>query len=125
PITHTYSCWVFMHNYVHDNNNPNVPGQGIASAAPTGTGLLLYGGRDNTIKDNVFADNGAWAIAFVTYPDTETPPDDVVAAGYDCRGGINAGPPSNACLFDDWGNAIVDNSFHHNGFFGNDSNADF
>ena len=29
PITHTHSCWVFMHNYVHDNNNPNVPSAGV------------------------------------------------------------------------------------------------
>ena len=28
PITHTQSCWVFIHNYVHDNNNPNVPAAG-------------------------------------------------------------------------------------------------
>jgi hypothetical protein len=125
PITHSYSCWVFMHNYVHDNNNPNVPGQGIAGAAPTGTGLLLYGGRDNTIMDNVFANNGAWGVAFVPYPDTETPPDDVVAAGAACQGGVNSGPPSNACLYDDWGNAIVGNTFHNNGTFGNNSNADF
>ena len=122
PITHTYSCWVFMHNHVHDNNNPNVPGAGIASAAPTGTGLLLYGGRDNTIKDNVFANNGAWGIAFVPYPDTETPPSDAVAAGAACRGGIQSGP---LCLYDDWGNAVTGNQFRHNGFFGNDSNSDF
>ena len=25
PITHTQSCWVFIHNNVHDNNNPDVP----------------------------------------------------------------------------------------------------
>ena len=31
PITHTHSCWVFMHNKVHDNNNPNVPNAGTAS----------------------------------------------------------------------------------------------
>ena len=132
PITHTYSCWVFMHNYVHDNNNPNVPGEGIASAAPTGTGLLLYGGRDDTIRDNFFARNGAWGVIFFTYPTTETPPPDVIAAGDDCRGGIKTGPPSNACIFDDWGNALLDNAFSDNGWFkrragpgGNASNADF
>ena len=38
PITHTHSCWVFIHNYVHDNNNPNVPRPGAASEGPTGTG---------------------------------------------------------------------------------------
>ena len=33
PITHTHSCWVFMNNFVHDNNNPNVPAAGSAAAA--------------------------------------------------------------------------------------------
>ena len=39
PITHTHSCWVFMDNYVHDNNNPNVPQVGQAGSTPLGTGL--------------------------------------------------------------------------------------
>jgi hypothetical protein len=124
PITHTYSCWVFMHNYVHDNNNPNVPAVGIAAAAPTGTGLLLYGGRNDTIMDNTFANNGAWGAIVFTYPDTETPPADVVAAGQDCRGGTGSGQ-AGVCSFDDWGNAIAGNTFQHNGYFGNASNADF
>ena len=38
PITHTRSCWVFIHNYVHDNNNPDVPAAGSAAAGPVGTG---------------------------------------------------------------------------------------
>ncbi|MBV9214151.1 MAG: hypothetical protein JOZ25_10965 [Actinobacteria bacterium] len=132
PITHTYSFWVFMDNYVHDNNNPNVLGVGIAAVAPVGTGLLLYGGRDDTVMHNRFSNNGAWAVVFLTYPDTETPPDDVIAAGDDCRGGVNAGPPSNACVYDDWGNAVLYNTFHNNGWFkqmasptgNNSSNAD-
>ena len=43
PITHTHSCWVFMHNYVHDNNNPNVPAAGSAAAGPVGTGISAAG----------------------------------------------------------------------------------
>ena len=120
PITHTHSCWVFMDNYVHDNNNPNVPGAGVAGAGPVGTGLSISGGRDDTIMNNRFENNGAWGIIFVPYPDTETPPQ-----GQNCQGGINAGPPSNACMFDDWGDAIVGNSFKGNGSFGNDTNGDF
>src|SRR5439155_8857898 len=58
------------------------------------------------------------------YPDTEAPPDDTVAAGAACRGGVSSGP-ANLCLYDDWGNAVVGNSFRHNGYFGNASNADF
>ncbi len=38
PITHTHSCWVFVHNYVHDNNDPNVPQSGESSSAPDGHG---------------------------------------------------------------------------------------
>jgi len=35
PITHTRSCWVFIHNDVHDNNNPNAPEAGSAAAGPS------------------------------------------------------------------------------------------
>jgi hypothetical protein len=122
-----------MHNYVHDNNNPNVPSVGIASNAPTGTGLFLYGGRNDTIMDNTFTNNGAWGAIVFTYPATDTPPPNAVAAGDDCKGGVGSGQSGNgACVFDDWGNAIVNNKFHNNGFFkssagpgGNLSNADF
>jgi hypothetical protein len=117
PITHTHSCWVFMHNYVHDNNNPNVPGSGAAAAGPTGTGMSISGARNNTVIDNRFENNGAWGIILVPYPDTETPP-----PGQNCQGGISG--PGDVCLFDDWGNEIAHNTFKHNGFFGNDSNGD-
>jgi hypothetical protein len=117
PITHTHSCWVFMNNYVHDNNNPNVPGAGVAAAGPVGTGMSISGARDNTIVGNRFENNGAWGVIFVPYPDTETPP-----PGQDCQGGVKSG---DLCLYDDWGNALLNNSFKHNGFFGNDTNGDF
>jgi hypothetical protein len=120
PITHTHSCWVFMHNYVHDNNNPNVPGIGVAGSGPIGTGISVSGGRNDTIMDNRFERNGSWGVIFVPYPDTETPP-----SGESCQGGIYAGPPTYFCLFDDWGNAIRGNTFTGNGFFGNDTNGDF
>jgi len=120
PITHTHSCWVFMNNYVHDNNDPNVPGAGAAAAGPVGTGMSISGGRDDTVMNNRFENNGAWGIILVPYPDTETPP-----PGQDCQGGIKTGPPSNLCLFDDWGNEIAGNTFKNNGFFGNDTNGDF
>ena len=120
PITHTHSCWVFIDNYVHDNNNPNVPGAGVAAAGPVGTGVSISGGRDDTIMNNRFENNGAWGIIFVPYPDTETPP-----PPENCQGGIYTQPPSYFCLFDDWGNAILGNTFLNNGGFKNDTNGDF
>ena len=83
PITHTHSCWVFIHNYVHDNNNPNVPAAGAAAAGPVGTGVSISGGRNDTVVDNRFVRNGAWGVIFVPYPDTETPPSDAPP----CKGG--------------------------------------
>src|SRR5207248_2345015 len=117
PITHTHSCWVFMHNYVHDNNDPNVPGAGVAAAGPVGTGMSISGARDNTVTNNRFENNGAWGIILVPYPDTETPP-----PGQNCQGGVNA--PNDTCLYDDWGNEIENNRFKGNGGFGNDTNGD-
>jgi hypothetical protein len=119
PITHTHSCWVFMHNNVHDNNNPYVPAAGAAAAGPVGTGMSVSGGRDDTIMDNTFSNNGAWGTIFVPYPDSETPPPEAP----NCAGGV--GGPGNACLYDDWGNALIGNTYSHNGFFGNPSNGDF
>jgi hypothetical protein len=119
PITGTNSCWVFMNNYVHDNNNPNVPGSGVASNGPVGTGMTVTGGRFDTVMNNRFVNNGAWGVLFLPYPDTETPPPDAP----NCAGGINT--TNNICLYDDWGDALKNNSFQNNGFFGNPTNGDF
>jgi hypothetical protein len=117
PITHTHSCWVFMHNYVHDNNNPNVPRAGEAAAGPVGTGMSISGGRNDTVMDNTFANNGAWGTILVPYPDSGAP----------CTGGqpdnLILGPGS--CLYEGWGNALIDNTYTNNGFFGNLTNGSF
>jgi hypothetical protein len=122
PVTHTISCWVFMHNYVHDNNNPQVPGRGAASAGPVGTGMSIAGGRFDTVMHNRFVDNGAWGVLLVPYPDDETPP-----PGQHCQGGTSDTILASfgfTCTFDDWGNQIFDNKFSNNGFFGNPTNGD-
>jgi hypothetical protein len=116
-ITHTHSCWVFMHNYVHDNNNPNVPFAGSAGAGPVGTGMSISGGRNDTVMDNTFKNNNAWGVALVAYPDNGPP----------CTGGTLNSPllGSGSCLFDEWGDALLHNSFSHNGEYGNPTNGDF
>jgi hypothetical protein len=115
-ITHTHSCWVFMDNYVHDNNNPNVPAAGNAAAGPVGTGMTLAGGRNDTVMDNRFVHNGAWGIVFV--PQLESGPP--------CRGGTLSGPLGpGSCLFDERNNALIHNVFSNNGFYRHPSNGDF
>jgi hypothetical protein len=120
PITHTHSCWVFTHNYVHDNNNADVPQSGSAAAGPTGTGMTIAGGRSDTVVGNVFANNGAWGVIFVPYPDNN-PPD----LGQTCSGTGGVFLAGLGCIYDPENDALVHNTFRHNGFLGNPGNADF
>ncbi|HUA96451.1 MAG TPA: hypothetical protein VMB82_13115 [Acidimicrobiales bacterium] len=122
PITHTDSCWVFMHNNVHNNNNPTVPAAGNASGGPTGTGMTVSGGHYDTVMDNTFATNGAWGTLFVPYPTSGTP-----TLGQKCTKvtGKETKTLGLGCVFDPGGNALVNNTYSHNGFFGNPSNGDY
>src|SRR5437588_255252 len=113
-ITHTHSCWVFMDNYVHDNDNPNVPRVGAAGSSPIGTGMSISGGRDETVMHNRFVRNAAWGVIVVPYVDSGSP----------CTGGTPGGLGAGSCLFDDWGTALIDNSFAANGTYGHPSNGD-
>ncbi|MBV9917494.1 MAG: hypothetical protein JO153_13400 [Solirubrobacterales bacterium] len=113
PITHTHSCWVFMNNYVHDNNNPNVPAAGSAAAGPVGTGMSISGGRNDAVMNNRFVNNNAWGVILVPYIDSGPP----------CTGG-NPNSPF-GCLFEEWGDALLNNRFSHNGSYGHPSNGDF
>lgn len=123
PITHTRSCWVFIHNYVHDNNNADVPAAGSAAAGPVGTGMTLSGGRNDTVMDNTFENNGAWGFLFVPYPDTGAPYE-----GKPCSywGGVEDTTALHlGCILDPEGDALRDNTFIHDGFFGNPTNGDY
>ena len=119
PITHSISCWVFMNNYVHDNNNANTPGSGTAGTSPLGTGVSISGGRFDTVMNNRIEHNGAWGLLLVPFPATETPPP--VAH---CEGGVQTGALGFGCLYDDWGNQVFENKFSKNGIYGNPTNGD-
>ena len=127
PVAGAPSCWVFYKNYVHDNNNPDVPSAGAAAAGPVGTGMTISGGRNDTIMDNRFVNNGAWGAAFVPYPDTETPPSDATP----CLGGtpnfsitLFGLPVIIRCWYEDSNDAMIGNTFTHDGFYGNPTNGD-
>ena len=120
PITHTHSCWVFMHNNVHDNNNPNAPKAGNASNGPLGTGMTVSGGRNDTVMDNTFSNNGAWGILFAPFPDSGKPD-----LGQTCSGTGGTEISGLGCVYEAYGNALLHNTFSHNGFFGNPSNSDY
>ena len=124
PITGTHSCTVFIHNYVHNNNNVNVPGQSEPppGSVPTnslpyaaaGTGIVIDGGRNDTMMDNLISDNDAWGVTVNPLLDSGPP----------CTGGTLDLNPAGSCLFDEWGDAILDNKFGKNGGYGHPTNGD-
>jgi len=81
------------------------------------------GARDNTIMNNRYVNNGSGGTSVVPYPDTETPPPDAP----NCAGGMSGTflGITVSCLYDDWGNALINNTYTNNGFFGNPTNGDF
>jgi len=120
PITHTRSCWVFMHNNVHDNDNPDAPEAGSAAAGPIGTGMTVSGARNVTVMDNTFSNNGAWGTLFVPYPDSGKP-----VLGQTCKGTGGFEMKGFGCVYEAEGDALRDNTYVNDGYFGNPSNADF
>jgi hypothetical protein len=120
PITRTISCWVLIHNYIHDNNSATVPAAGSAAAGPIGTGLTISGGRYDTVMDNTIVNNGAWGALFVPYAQKGTP-----SLHQTCTGSGGHQVPGFGCVLDPQGDALLHNTFRHNGYFGNPSNSDF
>jgi hypothetical protein len=120
PITHTNSCWVVIHNYLHNNNNSKAPAAGSAAAGPVGTGMTVSGGRFDTVTDNTIANNGAWGILFVPYAQAGKP-----SLHQTCTGSGGHKFPGFGCVLDPEGDALLGNTFSHNGYFGNPSNSDY
>src|SRR2546425_1251404 len=61
PAVHgAVGCTIFMNNYLHDNNNADVPGSGagLAGAAPSGTGLAPRGTPGLTPQHNPHGRHG-------------------------------------------------------------------
>jgi hypothetical protein len=119
-ITHTHSCWVLMDSLLEDNNNANAPAEGGASIGPTGTGMTLSGGRNDTVLHDTFKDNGAWGILFVPYPDPNTP-----SLNQTCSGTGGHEFSGLGCVYDPQGDALIGNTFSDDGYYKNPTNSDF
>ena len=116
PDTSTQSCTMIRGNFVHDNNDPNVPAFGISSSSLVGAGIEISGGMFDTLVGNRIERQGSWGIVIHDFPDAETPP-----PISHCQGGIQLGP---ICYFNATGNVVTANRLADNGFFGNPSNGD-
>ena len=95
------------------------------SSGPAGTGIIISGGRNDTVRDNFVARNGAWGVLVNDYPD---------GSFGACDGGdafFNPPPPYDSilgpvipCYFHAFGTRVSRNAFLHNGSFGNPTNGD-
>src|SRR5439155_3407205 len=113
-----------MNNAIHDNNNPNVPGNGsgLSGGAPVGTGMILAGSTYVTLSGNTVTHNGAWGELLADLPDQEASADNNPNP---CQGGTFVPVPGGeTCYFPAYGNVSESNDFSGNGFFGNPSNGD-
>jgi hypothetical protein len=117
--TGTASCEVWRGSFIHDNNDPNVPGAltGEAGAAPIGTGIVVAGGRYDTIVHNRITHNDAWGVLIVDDPYQGAPP-----PGATCQGGTQG--PDDLCYYRAFGNETANNLLAHNGGLGNPTNGD-
>jgi hypothetical protein len=60
-----------VNNYVHDNNDHDVPGAGITGIAPVGLGIGIAGGSDNIVRGNLISNqkhNGVGLFWLFTPP---------------------------------------------------------
>src|SRR5439155_494018 len=117
--TGSHSCTLFRKNDIHDNNNPNVPRSGTAALGPVGTGMVLAGGRHDTVIGNRIRNQGAWGVLVVPYLDTDTPPP--IAH---CDGGRMDFIMPGWCFYDTFGQEVTGNRFKNVGFFDNVTNGD-
>ena len=117
------SCWVLTGNYIHNNNNRDVPGNGLGLV---GAGVVVAGGANDTIDHNVFVDNGAWGVLLVPFiSGVQNSPSDCTDGGGTWDNAFIdslAGGP--ACFFNDHGSEVAFNSFTDNGSFGQPTNGD-
>ena len=120
PAVPATECFVIRNNLVHDNNNPDTPGSGIAGFGPVGVGIELSGTKGDAVVHNTVVNNGSWGIAAHDFPDTGTFPSDIDSSE-DCRGGTGG---SGGCFFPSGINSIIGNTLSGNGTNGNLTNGD-
>lgn len=82
-----------------------------------GAGLILAGTTYITLYHNTIVNNNSWGELITDLPDQETGPSN-------CQGGTFVPPPAGVCYFQAFGNVSLNNSFRHNGSYGNPSNGD-
>ena len=118
PITHTHSCWVFIHNDVHDNNNPE-RARGRATPPPARRDrhdavgrAQRHGHGQHVLRQRGLGD-----------PVRALPRPSTPSLGQTCPAPAASRCPASAACTTPKGDALLHNTFSHNGYFGNPSNS--
>src|SRR5205807_544983 len=96
----TGSCTVWTNNKIHDNNNPNVPGNGsgLSGGAPVGTAMVLGGSTyvttDGDIGLSTMPHSPGTCFSIDSVPDGTDPPGIETSAAYQPSGGMCTSPSS-------------------------------
>jgi hypothetical protein len=115
-----HSCTVVRANLVDGNDTPNVPGGAEGGILRfLGAGILIPGGRHDTVVANRVQNQGSYGIVLTLFPVQGTP--DSPAAH--CQGGLEVAV-KRLCVFNAFGNVVTANDLSHNGSFGNPTNGD-
>ena len=119
PRSASRSCTVYRDNDIRDNNDAQAPFTSLTSLAPVGAGMVIAGGRHDTVVRNRVTGNGSWGILLAPFLDTNSP---ALRTRSRCRAGVLAFIV--ACYYDDFGNRVAANTLGDNGAFRNPSNGD-
>jgi hypothetical protein len=76
--------------------------------------MSISGGRNDTVMHNRFVNNHAWGIILIPYLDSGPP----------CTGGTLNAIGAGSCLYDEYGDAVLNNTFSNNGSYGHPTNGD-
>ena len=119
PGSTSRSCTFFRNNYVHDNNNPNVPSAGSAALGPVGSGIIVSGGRFDTVTHNRVVEQRLMGHLARAVPRPRQAAADRALPGRD-----HQRPGARLLLRRLGATPSRTTRFTHNGFFANPTNGD-
>ena len=103
PVAAPRSCTIVANNVVDGNNDPNVPGGQGGVVRFIGAGILIAGGRNDTVIHNTIRHQGAYGIVITPYPWLGQP----TAPSAHCQGGRAFTGRTPLCFFDAFGNTSL------------------
>ena len=117
-FTETHSCWVFMDNYSHDNNNVRAPGAGLSGEPAWDRNDRLGRHQRHGHGQHLCQQRRLGHLVRALSRQRSRPDRAVCQLGW-------ASWSSGFCIYDPKGDALLNNTYSDNGGYGNTTNGDF